>query len=166
METSLDHLLSTCTDFVDEESLLQMKVRKLGAVCIHSPKYHCEMAGEGIEYSWGNAKMKYRRIKASSKRSNAQFLSQVRQCLSTEYLDKTRVRKNSRRARDYMCAYFLLSVSDGKDCTESIEVDVGELKPCAISAQKIEQMKQKVRCHRAAIDFDTSFCRVSVKIEP
>jgi hypothetical protein len=35
-----------------------------------------------------------------------------------------------------MCAYFLLAVSDGKDCTESIEVDVGELKPCAISAQE------------------------------
>ena len=86
--------------------------------------------------------------------------------LSTEYLDKTRVRKNSRRAREYMCAYFLLAVSEGKDSTESIGVDIRELKPCAISAQKIEQMKQKVRCHRAAIDFDTSFCRVSVKIEP
>ena len=58
LETSLDHLLSTCTDFVEDESLLQMTLRKLGAVCVHSPKYHCEMAGEGIEYSWGNAKMK------------------------------------------------------------------------------------------------------------
>ena len=143
-----------------------MTLRKLGAVCVHSPKYHCEMAGEGIEYSWGNAKMKYRRIKASAKRSNAQFLAQVRNCSSNEYLNKKRVRNNSRRAREYVCAYLLLAVSAGKENTENIEVDIRELKPCAISAQKIEQMKEKVRYHRAAIDFDTSFCNVSVKIEP
>ena len=85
--------------------------------------------------------MKYRRIKASSKRSNAQFLAQVSNRLSTEHFDKTRVRKNSRRASEYMCAYFSLAVNEGKDSTESMEVDVRELKPCAISAQKIELMK-------------------------
>ena len=61
-----------------------------------------------------------------------------------------------------MCAYLLLAVNEGKESTENIEVDIRDLKPCTISAQKIEQMNQKVRCHRAAIDFDTSFCNVNL----
>ena len=50
-ETSLDLLLSLCTDFIEEESLLQMNLRKMGATCFHSPKFDCELAGKGIEYS-------------------------------------------------------------------------------------------------------------------
>jgi len=77
-ETCLTALLPNCSDFIEEESLLQMNIRKLGAVCTHSPKYHCELAGEGIEYSWGNAKMKYRRMKWSDKKDHAQFVTAVR----------------------------------------------------------------------------------------
>ena len=28
---------------------------------IMSPKYHCELAGDGIEYSWGKSKFSFRR---------------------------------------------------------------------------------------------------------
>jgi len=37
-----------------------------------------------------------------------------------------------------------------------------ELKQCAMSAQKIETMKQKVQTRRAALDFDLSFCKAGV----
>jgi hypothetical protein len=73
-DTSLDTLLSQCSDFLREESLLQLNVRKLGCSVFHTPKYHCELAGEGIEYSWGNAQIKYRSFKSSEKRTIAQFL--------------------------------------------------------------------------------------------
>ena len=48
-DTSLDLLLSKCTNFLEEKSLLQLNLQKLGATCYHSPKFHCELAGEGIE---------------------------------------------------------------------------------------------------------------------
>ena len=70
-KTNLSILLTNCSDFADEESLLQLNIRLLGAVCIHSPKYHCEIAGEGIEYSWGNSKAKYRRIKVKDKKQQS-----------------------------------------------------------------------------------------------
>ena len=101
MATSLQNLLENCDDFINEETLLQSTVRKMGAILDRSPKYHCEIAGEGIEYSWGNAKMRYRHVpfSADKKSSAAQFYSCVRECLSRDYLNIDRVRKNSRRAR-------------------------------------------------------------------
>ena len=164
-ETSLDILLSQCSDFLNEESLLQLNIRKLGCGVIHTPKYHCEMAGEGIEYSWGNAKMKYRSFKASEKRSKAQFLEKVQFCLSREFLTIEKVRKNSRRSREYMVAYFIISSEASGCATQNDFASVAELKPCAISSSKIEQMKEKVRSHRPAIDFDHNFCDVRVKVE-
>jgi hypothetical protein len=54
--TSLKFLLGNCTNFEEEESLLQSKGRLLGAIndCMH--QCHCELVGEGIEYSCGCAK--------------------------------------------------------------------------------------------------------------
>ena len=165
-KTNLSVLLTNCSDFADEESLLQLNIRLLGAVCIHSPKYHCEIAGEGIEYSWGNSKAKYRRIKVKDKKTAEQFRHQVGKCLSRDYLHAERIRKNSRRAREYMVAYFILSIKEADSGCENLtgisKITIGELKPCAVSAKKIEQMKKLVRTHRAAFDFDQSFCSAAV----
>ena len=43
-------------------------------------------------------------------------------------------------------------------------VPLNELKPCAISVQKIEQIKQDVRCHHSAMDLDTNFYHAKVKV--
>ena len=91
-ETNLPSLLSECTDFIEEESLLQLNLRLLGVSCIHSPtKYHCEIAGEGIEYSWGNAKVKYRRMRVRDKKNPDMFHMEVLKCLSRDYLTKERI---------------------------------------------------------------------------
>jgi len=55
-ETSLKFLLGNCLDFEEEELLLQSKGRILRAKIDQTPKCHCELAGEGIEYSWGCVK--------------------------------------------------------------------------------------------------------------
>ena len=48
-ETSLKHLMSNCTDFEEEESLLQSMGRQMGVMIDRTPKCHCEMAGERVE---------------------------------------------------------------------------------------------------------------------
>ncbi len=58
--TSLKYKLSSCKDFEEEESILQSMGRKLGVLVDHTPKCHCELAGEGIEYAWGCSKIYYR----------------------------------------------------------------------------------------------------------
>jgi hypothetical protein len=48
---------------------------------------------------------------------------------------------------------------------DKMTLSIEEMKPCAASASKIEQMKQKVRTHRAAIDFDTKFYEATVHLK-
>ena len=64
-----------------------------------------------------------------------------------------------------MVTYFIMSI-EGENGTNG-EISLDEMKPCAVSASKIEQMRRTVKTHRAAIDFDKSFCKAKavVKIE-
>ena len=57
--TSLRRMLKELFDFVKEETLLQYHARLLGVVVDRTPKCHSEIAGEGVEYSWGCAKGTY-----------------------------------------------------------------------------------------------------------
>ena len=61
-----------------------------------------------------------------------------------------------------MALFFVLSVDESAGNEPITDISFEELKPCAMSAQKIETMKQKVRTHRAALDFDLLFCMISV----
>jgi hypothetical protein len=54
--------MASCTDFEEEETLLQVMASKMGVLVDRSPKCHCEIAGEGIEYSWACTKNHYRQI--------------------------------------------------------------------------------------------------------
>ena len=72
-ETSLKELISSLLDFQNEETLLQYHGRLLGVIVDRTPKCHPEIAGEGIEYSWGAAKLFYRRLRIKEKRSKDKF---------------------------------------------------------------------------------------------
>ena len=58
-EISLKYLLGNCVDFSNEESLLQSNARKIGVSIERTPTCHAELAGEGIEYTWGFGKNFY-----------------------------------------------------------------------------------------------------------
>jgi len=62
-------MLGKCTDFQNELSALQVLGNDLGVAVDFTPKYHAELAGEGIEYSWGLAKGEYRRTPLSQKKA-------------------------------------------------------------------------------------------------
>jgi hypothetical protein len=61
-ETSLKLLMTSCTDFKEEETMLQSIGAKMGILVNRSPKCHCEIAGEGLEYSWACMKNHYGRV--------------------------------------------------------------------------------------------------------
>jgi hypothetical protein len=72
-ETCLKHLMLNCTDFEEEESLLQSMGRQMGVMIDCTPKCHCEMVGEGVEDSWGCAKNAYRAISIGEKRGKETY---------------------------------------------------------------------------------------------
>ena len=116
LSTSLLHLMAECSDFKAEKSILQYIGDEYSVKVIFSPKYHCELAGEGIEYAWGFAKCLYRRIPLIKKKSLANFLKCVNYSLSRELMTKERIRRFSRRARRYISTYYIFHVGENSSC--------------------------------------------------
>ena len=142
LDTSLKFLMANCVDFEEEESLLQSMGTKMGVIIDRTPKCHCELAGEGIEYSWGCAKNEYRRKPLSSKRKKETWRQTVRECLSREVLTTERIRKFSRQAREYIGSSF--------DAT-TVEPSPGDI------PVKVEKLLKEFKTHRSASDFAKGF---------
>lgn len=155
-DMSLKYLLGNCKDFEEEESLLQAMGKKLGVTVDRTPKCHCELAGEGIEYSWGCAKNAYRQKPLSDKRRKDKFRDTVRKCLSRDVLTTERVRKFSRRAREYICAYRahhqVTSSDESRDTSDSN----------VATPVNIEKLVKEFKTHRCALDFDKGFVVASI----
>ena len=145
--TGLVLLMEQCSDFVNELTFLQEKLKTLNVEVHRSPKCHSELAGEGIEYSWGFAKNYYRRLPLKLKRSKDKFRDSVRSTMSRERLTTEIVRKFARRARGYTCAYYAIAYG----------IDNGELQGERISPQIIERIVKMFKTHRSAIDFEGKY---------
>ncbi|KAI2505686.1 hypothetical protein MHU86_8745 [Fragilaria crotonensis] len=158
--SSLRHLLANCTDFKYEETALQHLGAQLGVTVLLTPKFHAELAGEGVEYCWAHAKSHYRRMPVSSKRGRENFKLLVKDCTSSvDILTKVRVQKFAARARAYICTYYHLeqqeaaSTSDGALVAQKQEL---------LFAQ-IERLMKDFKVHRCALDFDRGFVNSELK---
>lgn len=72
-----------------------------------TPKYHSELAGKGIEYTWAHAKWSFRRQSLRHKKNRDDFKTLVKTCVLKERISKDLVRKMARKARFYIIAYYL-----------------------------------------------------------
>ena len=102
-------------------------VEARGHILIMSPKGHCELAGNGIEYDWGKMKQNFRR-----KNKYINFHALILDSMSRTALPLSTSRKFSRKARSYRRAY-----REGMDNAHT----------------SIEKMIKKFKAHRNALDF-------------
>jgi hypothetical protein len=74
-ERSLVQIIGNwCDDFRNEKAHLQVLAdHAIGILVDFTPKFHAEMAGEGVEYSWAYSKSCYRRSPLQKKKSRASF---------------------------------------------------------------------------------------------
>ena len=100
-----------------------------------SPKGHCELAGQGIEYDWGKSKQNFRR-----KNKLKHFHQLILESWSCENLKLSTSRKFARKARAYRRAY-----RTGADNEHAA----------------IEKMVKVFKAHRNAKDFAGKFIRES-----
>jgi len=116
---AMDALLKQCYDFATQRSQFDILLRDRGHVPLFSPKYHPELAGSGIEYSWGKSKYAYRRANVKT----LGFYGTVRHVLGPEVLPLLRVRKFGRRGRQYMRVYHSMATDqpEGATCKDDIE---------------------------------------------
>ena len=151
-DTSLVLLLSACKDFINETTLLQDTLAKRGVNVIRTPKAHAELAGEGIEYTWGNTKNNYRRLPMKDKSSKDKFMNSVRKVLSREKLTNKQIRLFARKARAYTCAYYAFDNELLKDSAVMLGISGEDTLP------HIEKLQKTFKTHRCALDFDKKFC--------
>jgi len=155
-EYSLHHLLSKCTDFLNEKSDLEHLCSDLSTdtstiTITFTPKFHCEIAGEGIEYAWGLAKKYYRRIPYREKRSFNQFVVSVKTSLSKVTLDMSR--RFSQKARSYMLGYH--HQQKEKNCEVRVKVES--------SFDYNEKIHKLYKSHRDISTTDFAFISAVIK---
>ena len=120
-EKNIEQVLGGLPDFKNGRTALQHTVEKRGHILVLSPKFHPEVAGVGIEFSWGMSKLKFRRgiNDEVPKNLHRNILASV--CRET-ILTLSRIRRFARRTRDYCRAYLRLEKdADGTESRDSIE---------------------------------------------
>ena len=165
--SSLRHLMGQCTDFQQEETALQHLGSQLGSKVILTPKFHCEIAGEGIEYNRAHAKAKMRAAPIREKKGRANFIELVNKCLCpATVLTRTRVSKLAARARAYICTYYHLShQQEGEDVAVADDNTFYTAHKQQLLFKEIERLMKKFRTHRCALDFDQGFVKAELKEE-
>jgi len=140
----LTNLLANCPDFKYEKSAMQKLAEDLSSLhdrkidLLITPKYHCKLAGEGIEYGWGLFKKYYRQSPHGEKKGKDRFKDCVKKCLRKVIVDH--IRRFSAQAR-----YSLL------DSLESLE---GLL----LSYHEIEQyVAKKMKAHHCTGNQESTF---------
>ena len=135
----LREMMANCPDFRNEKSAIEDLFEKLSAKgqnnihLLTTPKYHCEIAGEGVEYVFGLMKRFYRSLKMDDKKTKNKFKEAVRK--SVNFVKREHVNRFAATCRRYMLAYNHL---DG-ELTYSI----------------IEKFQRKFKTHRNIADQET-----------
>ena len=145
---SINALMRQQGDFLNEVTLLQYHAEEMGVSIDRTPKCHPEMAGEGIEYIWALAKLKYRRATILKKRSKEKFRKLVTECTDPDTnLNIQRVRSCSKRARSYMKLYRVV-----KDVSFGENGVVNKHNVLESTMKLYLKLKKKAKSHRSVID--------------
>lgn len=115
-----------------------------------SPKCHPELAGVGIEYSWGKAKLEFRR-RINDENPKHLKDNTLKSLDTSDVLMLPRVRKFARRTRDYRRVYSQLAEA-GDDATK-ISAEYGG----AEGFKLVEKMRKACKTHRNIVDMEVSF---------
>jgi hypothetical protein len=149
---SLVHLMSECSDFKNERSAMEQLAVDLSSgqdftvSILSSPKYHCELAGDGIEYDWGLSKKIYRRLPYADKKGKSAFKETLVKCL--KQVNVGHRRKFSAKARRYMLTYQLFD-SAGADA---------DFAAAGLSYKEIEKHVNKImKTHRSTYDQEHAY---------
>ncbi len=129
-----------------------------------TPKFHAELAGEGVEYSWAHSKSFYRRLPVSRKRGRENFKQLVKDCTCPKtVLTKERIEKFAARARAYICTYHHLE-QEQQAVSEMENHDVARVLPKQeLLYTEIERLMKAFKGHRCALDFDRGFVHSELK---
>ncbi len=157
----LRHILANCTDFKEEETALQYLATQLGVTVHLTLKFHTELAGKGVDYSWAHSK----RLPVLQKRGRENFKQLVKDCTCPErVLTKERIDKFAARARAYICTYHHLE-QEQQAAAENENLDAASVPAPKqeLLYTEIDRLQKAFKGHRCALDFDQGFVHSELK---
>jgi hypothetical protein len=176
LQYALRGITSNCQDFKEVESALQHLGRQLGVTVLLAPKFHAELAGKGVEYSWAHAKAFYKRLPVSRKRGRDNFKQLVKESTCPEnILTKVRIEMFASRAHAYICTYIISkrtrTSKNKKKRLSAVVADIVEEPTTALPDghavpnpkhqellyTEMEGLMKAFKGHRCALDFDRGF---------
>lgn len=122
-DLSAKAVLANCEDFKAEEPELKKIFKNRGHILEMSPKGHPEMAGVGIEYSWGKSKYEWRRIPVEERKSKRFYDDLLKLLWDKGLLSMDRIRKYARKTRDYRRTYQKLNDATPLKSQERADID-------------------------------------------
>ena len=141
-ETSVLRLLQQCSDFKNEQTQMSYILGLLDCKLKLTPKCHPEIAGRGIEYAWGYAKLRFRSDFNDTVASHLK--DNVIKSLDRSVIIINRSRKFARKAREYKLTYsMMVYLKEGGDI--------------AAAKDDIEHITKLFKVHRSAMDADYAF---------
>ena len=136
--------LKLCADFANEPTALQHLLAERGHLLVMTPKAHPELAGKGIEYSWGKAKRDFRQHNDCVA---ANLHANVEEAFKS--LDLPRVWRFARRTREWARAYArqhgVCGYEDGDARLEE-------------GFASVDKFVKECRTHRCVLDQEYAFC--------
>ena len=140
--TSVIRMLKRCSDFKNEQTQISHILNLLGISVRLTPKCHPEIAGRGVEYAWGYAKLQFRCKFNDAIAKNLK--DNVLKSLDRDVITVDRSRKFARKAREYKLTYALIvDLANGTDATAGKD--------------EIEHITRMFKAHRSAMDADYGF---------
>jgi len=140
-DRSLWHILGACSDFQEEMSAMCKMFADAGHICRFSPKGHPELAGRGVEYCWGTAKVKFRLINDCVAANLREHVTNALRSVTVRL-----ARQHERKARSYRNAYANPDAPENKDA--------------------VEKLVRLSKAHRCTLDQDYAYVCKSLKMEP
>ena len=113
------------------------KLRARGHILLMCVKCHPELAGVGIENTWGKSAIHFRRNNDCIAKN---LDANVQNSLHSDNLPLQTIRKFARKTRDYLRAY---ADPSGRTDTHG----------------DVEKLRGTFKCHRGSLDFDFKFIR-------
>ena len=136
--------LRLCADFANEPTALQHLLAERGHLLVMTPKAHPELAGKGIEYSWGKAKRDFRQHNDCVA---ANLHANVEEAFKS--LDLPRVWRFARRTREWARAYARQHKLFGYT-----DADAEATKGFA----SVDKFIKECKTHRCVLDQEWAFC--------
>jgi hypothetical protein len=150
----LRHLMKSRPDFASETTDLQHLAEEVSdenskVIVDFTPKYHAEIAGEGVENGWGFAKKILRRLPLGTKRDFDDFTQLVRESLLK--VNPERSRRFRRRCRKYMLAYDKIS-EEAQENKQAASASFDRIEALVESCFKSVDSKNEKRKRKVKID--------------